>query len=252
MLTFQSQRLQLSHDLGLFSGPVLTKCANQDDRLEFGDDGIRWTQAPIDSVTVSAVRKVLYPIGPLKSFWDFNRSLVINAWNGLATTVGFKPIEQPTLEALLARHAMAMKQMRKENSTTPKADSEVPKDPLSATRSRDLPGGGKARNPYQGNIPGMPPTSEVEEGKKPSVLSEHFSNPVQSFKMKFLSTLTATKAYPPKGSIFVSGLVELDCSKAWIVVDVKAAWDPKTKDFDKRSMVVGLRRMQMKRQPPAS
>jgi len=44
--------------------------------------------------------------------------------------------------------------------------------------------------------------------------------------------------------------VELDSPKAWLVFDVKAAWDPKTRSYDARSMHLKLRRMQLKKQGP--
>jgi hypothetical protein len=81
-------------------------------------------------------------------------------------------------------------------------------------------------------------------------LQAHFFRPIFAFKQKFAQTWRPAPNYPPRGSILVSGLVELDSPKAWLVFDVKAAWDPKTKSYDARSMQLKLRRMQLKKQGP--
>jgi hypothetical protein len=79
----------------------------------------------------------------------------------------------------------------------------------------------------------------------------HFFRAIMAFKVKMAQTWRPAPNYPPRGSILVSGLVELDSPKAWLVFDVKAAWDPKTRSYDARSMLLQLRRMQLKKQGPA-
>jgi hypothetical protein len=55
---------------------------------------------------------------------------------------------------------------------------------------------------------------------------------------------------PPRGSIIVSGLVELEAPMSYVVLDVFAFWNPQTKQYDDKSMIVRLRRVQMKNQAP--
>jgi hypothetical protein len=81
-------------------------------------------------------------------------------------------------------------------------------------------------------------------------LQGHFTKAMTAFKMKLQQTWKPARNYPPRGSILVTGFVEVDSPKAWLVFDVKAAWDPKTKKYDSRSMSLSLRRMQMKKQGP--
>ena len=54
----------------------------------------------------------------------------------------------------------------------------------------------------------------------------------------------------PRGSIVVSGLVELDIPLALVVVDVYGVWDPKTRAFDTNNTKFHLRRLQRKQQTP--
>lgn len=85
-----------------------------------------------------------------------------------------------------------------------------------------------------------------------NAIHAYFLKPITAFKNKLLQTWRSAPCFPARGSILVSGMVEIDAPKAWLVFDVKAAWDPKTKEYDPRSMVVQLRRMQHKKQNPQS
>jgi hypothetical protein len=76
------------------------------------------------------------------------------------------------------------------------------------------------------------------------------ARPWQEFRKKFAQTWKPLRELPPRGAVLVSGLVELETSKAYIVIDVIAWWDPKTRKYDVRSMWMGLRRLQMKNQAP--
>lgn len=76
------------------------------------------------------------------------------------------------------------------------------------------------------------------------------AEPWKAFKKQFLKAWKRVPEQPPRGCILVSGLVELEAPKGYTVVDVVAYWDPKTRQFDNKSMMVRLRRFQMKNQAP--
>ena len=61
------------------------------------------------------------------------------------------------------------------------------------------------------------------------------------FKKKWAETYQPIRGPPPRGSIGVSGLVELQSPVARIVLEVVAFWDPKTNKYDGQSMHVKLR-----------
>lgn len=80
-----------------------------------------------------------------------------------------------------------------------------------------------------------------------------FEKPIIAAKLKYAEAnrkLRPTQNLHPRGSIMVSGFVELESDRAFLVFDVIAAWDPKKKDFDTESMQLKLRRMQRKKQRP--
>jgi hypothetical protein len=60
----------------------------------------------------------------------------------------------------------------------------------------------------------------------------------------------AMRHLPPRGAVMVSGMVELEAKKGFAVIEVVAWWVPQKNKFDYRSMAIGVRRVQMRRQAP--
>lgn len=67
---------------------------------------------------------------------------------------------------------------------------------------------------------------------------------------KFREKWRPVRAQPPRGCVQVSGLVEVETSKAFMVFDVSGWWDPKAHGYHYRSMVVYLKRFQRRAQAP--
>src|SRR6266536_1247718 len=88
---------------------------------------------------------------------------------------------------------------------------------------------------------------QVAGAKQALAFRAHLTDAMKAFKKKFAQTFKPAPNYPPRGSILISGLVEIDSPRAWLVFDVRAAWDPKTKTFDARSMSIQMRRTQLKK-----
>jgi hypothetical protein len=166
---------------------------------------------------------------------------------------------QPSVDTILAQ---AMKPSSSQ-SDKPKQPAEENASPPTATANREL---GDPPRPDPNRVIDRPPedaldalaktvkadAQRLQEAKDntPPALQLHLRRAFVAFKTKFAQTWRPAPNYPPRGSILVSGLIELDSPKAWLVIDVKAAWDPKTKQYDPRSMHLVMRRLQMKRQAP--
>jgi hypothetical protein len=174
--------------------------------------------------------------------------------------LGIQTKPQPSVDTILSQ---AMKR--------PSTQSGMPKQP--AEENASPPTSNTSRAPEE---PPRPDPNQVPDKSTPERLDElkkeleathqqlqklqgeikddslklHLQKAYMAFKMKFAQTWRPAPNYPPRGSILVSGLIELDSPKAWLVVDVKAAWDPKTQQYDVRSMQIVVRRLQMKRQAP--
>jgi hypothetical protein len=147
----------------------------------------------------------------------------------------------PSLEQMLARHQQLMKGPQIPSKNGP-ALPQPAGDPTKAITA--------ASPPEKSTVTGKK-GDEVEIGSAAVAFHGHFLRAMMAFKAKMAQTWRPAPNYPPRGSILVSGLVELDSPKAWLVFDVRAAWDPKTRSYDARSMHLQLRRMQLKKQGPA-
>lgn len=171
--------------------------------------------------------------------------------------LGFRSGPPPlTMDQILAQHQKMMKARQapqfpnKDKIST--NDGPMNPTPMSAEPTKELPDGSDAKK--RRIEMGM----SEKEGKSVDIkidlraIQAHFFRPILAFKTKFAQSWKPAPGHPPRGSILISGMVELDTPKAWMVFDVVAAWDPKERAFDARSMKLNLRRLQLKKQGPAS
>jgi len=173
--------------------------------------------------------------------WSFTTVLVTDDIKKVAKFFGIQVGTPVTsMEQILAKHAELTRGLPTKRD---------PKDGPTA-----LPPSMQNQNPNKAMIPRLAEEKTIDgEGEGiPYPFQAHFAKAMLALKMKLQQTWKPAPNYPPRGSILVSGFVEVDSPKAWLVFDVRAAWDPKTKSYDARSMVLSLRRMQMKKQGPAS
>ena len=213
--------------------------------IELGE-GITWETRPVDSLTVFRLRQALWPSALFKSFWNFTKVAVADDTKRLAGMLGIRSSSPPpSLEQIVARHQQLMKGPQLPSKDGPPALPQPPGDPKNAITTTTSTEKTSLTRRKEDEQQLGPATSAA------MVFHAHFLRPIMAFKAKMAQTWRPAPNYPPRGSILVSGLVELDSPKAWLVFDVKAAWDPKTKSYDPRSMHLQLRRMQLKKQGPA-
>jgi hypothetical protein len=222
--------------------------------IEITDEFITWTTMPVDSLTVFKIRQALWPSALAKSFWNFTKVLVTDDIKRIAKMLGFKSSSQTSMEQVLARHAKQFPNGMVKEGGPSKDDVPSKNGPLPRPR-RSLDDANQAMVKAPVTDKPSPPAQAPDNGASQAKavvqsIGLHFIGPMLAFKSKLAQTWRPAPNYPPRGCIIVSGLVELDSPKAWLVVDVKAAWDPKTRTYDPRSMHLGLRRMQMKKQGP--
>ena len=209
-------------------------------RIEISDEFIAISTMPVDPMTASRISNVLWPAPLMKSSWSFAKVLVAENIKAAAYVLGIQVGSPPTtIEQVLARHAelTRLPPTKKDSKGGPS-----PLPPLTQT-------------PGRMSIPTQPEVKASEakktDSKEVSIpLQAHLTKPLLAFKTEFQKNWKPARNFPPRGSILVTGFVEVDSPRAWLVFDVKAAWDPKTKTFDLMSMVLSLRRLQMKKQGP--
>ncbi|KAF8860049.1 hypothetical protein BDZ45DRAFT_703998 [Acephala macrosclerotiorum] len=206
-----------------------------------GEDGIALVKQPVDSLTVFRTRNALWPSPLIQSFWSFTKVMVADDIKYIAARLGLRSAQPPaSLEQIVAQHQQVFKGPGTPQLPTKDGppSSAQPPQPITNPPRPD-------KTPLAGKKP-----EEIDLSSAPMALHAHFFRPIMAFKAKLAQTWKPARDFPPRGSILVSGLVELDTPKAWLVFDVKAAWDPKARAYDPRSMHVQLRRMQLKKQGP--
>lgn len=204
---------------------------------------------PVDSSTVFKIRRAFWPSPLAQSFWAFAKVLVAQELQQLSNMLGIKNNQPPQafdpIEMLRQRH------MQRPNPA-PSPDGP-PKQPSLTDAATAM--GTISFPPKTTPVVGKD-SQELDATAGPATkvgmsLHAHFMRPIMAFKLKLAQTWRSAASIPPRGSIIVSGMVEINAPKAWLVFDVTGAWDPKTKSYDSKSMVLRLRRVQMKKQWPA-
>jgi hypothetical protein len=132
-------------------------------------------------------------------------------------------IAPPSMDQLIAQHQA----LAKAAGIPTQAGPPQPKEPqtLGDTKKTTVPTpvSDKATTTGKGS-PTPDPQQEISEfvlemQKHLAAIQSHFFRANLAFKQKFAQTWRPAPNYPPRGSILVSGLVELDSPKAWLVFD---------------------------------
>ncbi|KAH8817136.1 hypothetical protein F5884DRAFT_778527 [Xylogone sp. PMI_703] len=216
--------------------------------IEITDDYIAWTTMPVDSSTVFKIRRAFWPSPLAQSFWAFTKVLVAQEFQQLANILGIKTEQSsPAFDPI---EMLRQRQLQRPNpAPSPNGPPKQPTltDAATAMGSMSFP----PKTPMVGKDSQDVDTTAGPATKVGMSLHAHFMRPIMAFKMKLAQTWRSANAMPPRGSVIVSGMVEINAPKAWLVFDVTAAWDPKTKAYDTKSLVLRLRRVQMKKQWPA-
>ncbi|PQE20398.1 hypothetical protein CJF30_00001702 [Rutstroemia sp. NJR-2017a BBW] len=207
--------------------------------LAIGEDSISWVTMPVDASTVFKVRHVLWPSALMASSWSFMRVLAAEEVRNIAGLFGIEMQSPPpplTINQVIARHEQVLK------NRLPAKNG--PQQPLGDNKKPIIEGAAPDKSNTAGGGSGIATPSSLP------AFHSHFVHAMTAFKMKMREKYRPAPVVPPRGCIIVQGFVELDAPKAWIVCDVSAAWDPKTKTFDPRNVSLKLRRLQMKKQVP--
>ncbi|KAK3937507.1 hypothetical protein QBC46DRAFT_267321 [Diplogelasinospora grovesii] len=232
---------------------------------------IEWATKPVDSAIVKLTNRILWPQPLFLSVWAVGTAMMKQSMAGAARYLGFEVEESASFpngpvpgspSPIPPTHSTeiqkALQRIRQQATKRPEEVS----DPSAMASAESAPSSG-ASSPTGKAAKGSEPSSTAAEdaAKSPQSSKEKFpgeekvrsmigSGPWHEFKKKYTQTWKPIRNDPPRGCVAVSGLVELETSKAWVVIDVFAWYNPKTKGFDERSMWMALRRLQYKQQSP--
>ncbi|KAI0895321.1 hypothetical protein F4806DRAFT_496887 [Annulohypoxylon nitens] len=238
------------------------------------------TEEPIDTTAALWVRRALYPYPVTVSLWSFAGALVKQNALHVAKAFGYnpdpesspsfqqtiedvqqriqKPIARPNPKASNSPLSTKAEHRKAQEASDSSSDSTSPveKRPAGSSPTPESP----AASPASGVSRPIPVISGVESNKPRNVkdiygienTQEHTKGPWMAFKQKFGQTWRPMQGLPPRGSIYVNGLVEITTPRAFITVDASAFWDPRTKTFDTRTTSFRLRNIRLKAQSPAT
>lgn len=211
-----------------------------------------WASKKIDPYTARLMERVFYPQPIALSVWTIGvavfkakalqlaKYLGYEAGNGVAQPSPNSPVP-PLPTTHNTQIQKAVDSLRQQATRRP----DQVNDPTNMAMAPKPPG---ATN-------GNGSTTEDQESARQfwavrKVRESMSEDPWEMVKKQVGKTWQPIKALPPRGSIAVTGLVEIDAAKAWVVIDVFGWYDPKVKAFDMNSTIMRLRRVQFKQQAP--
>lgn len=234
---------------------IICRLTDKCNRIEINlDEGsVSWGSAPVDSLLVFRTRQVLWPTHIFKALWAMAKTILIDEpkWIGHKLGIYSGPLP-PTMQQILAQHRKILSQWQQqiESSSLPKGGTKAnPATPFGPNKAKAVTPSGTDK-PSESSKDGDVSEELKAFREKLKPIREHFFRPFFTAKVKFVQLWKPARPYPPRGCLLVSGLVEVDAPVAWLVFDVRAHWDPKTKSYDEKSLVVALRRYQPKKQAP--
>ena len=220
---------------------------------------------PVESLTVFRTRNILWPAPLGKSLWAGLKVIVVDDAKRIGSRLGLDTgPPPPTKDQIVAKtqERIARLQGRLQNKNAPKQKVESKEQNLPQPLGQD---NKKAVTPAEKTSAPKLAQEESDQDKDKAedenqrldpiaatrrIVQDHFFRGYLAFMQKYMQTAQPPRAYPPRGSIIFQGFVELESPRAWLTFDVRAAWDPKTKEFDAPSLIMQLRRLQMKNQGP--
>lgn len=239
-------------------------------RLTIGDDGVSITEEEIDVVTAVWIRRALWPKTLSLSLWSFSGALVRQNALNFARLLGYEqdstsnsPFQQAVEKVNQKLKKPGTESDTKTPSSLPSADKQAadgsstdPTSPVEKRSAESSPATGSAASSGSGASSPIPIVPSAEPGKPKSAkdiygikhTQEHTSGPWRAFKRKFAQTWRPIPDQPPRGAIYVSGLVEVHTPRAIVIVDTEAWWDPKTEKFDTKTASFTLRSIRLKTQ----
>ncbi|QSZ36416.1 hypothetical protein DSL72_006293 [Monilinia vaccinii-corymbosi] len=228
--------------------------------IEISDEAISWVTQPVDASTVYKIRSVLWPIALFHSSWSFVKVVAAEEFRNIAGMFGVQVQTSPaqqSLEQLLTRSQKLVNEMNEMNGQQ-KVSGGVQRPLTAKDGPPQQPLGDKSKEIGDATASGKP--NEKEDALLALMnsfkdLRSSLAKPIMAARIKYAETtrkLRPKQNLHPRGCIKVSGFVEIEAESAFLLIDVIAAWDPKTQDYHAESMSLVLRRLQKKRQRPVN
>lgn len=231
------------------------------------DDAMALVTVPYDSWAAKQMERVLWPKPLALGFWALGTATVKQTTLEVARYLGFSseepgraqtptnPATPPPLPSGPGPEVQkALQQIRQQATRRP----EEVNDPGSMSPSASAPSAtsSTARDkPIP--VPEKPTLGQNNQGTpdqktwfQEMVLSVTSSQPWKQLKQTYSKEQRPFKADPPRGSVCISGLIELETPKAYVVLDVITWYDPKTNSRAPGTTAIYFRKIRGKQVSP--
>ncbi|KAK4231639.1 hypothetical protein QBC38DRAFT_200785 [Podospora fimiseda] len=227
------------------------------------DEAISLAAEEVDSATAKLWERVFWPQPVALSAWAVGKAFVsqqlaqagrylgldIDASSHPPPTAGapsplptsHNPDVQKVLERMRQHTTKRPEEVRDPSAMSAAGNAPTNGAPAPAGKPSALPQRQSAGSPSRGT----PADALLGQSPGPGGLWDEF-------RKKYAQVWKPIRPDPPRGCFAVSGLVEIETQRAYLVIDVLAWYNPKTKEHDRPSMWMSLRRMQFKQQGPLS
>ncbi|KAI1803584.1 hypothetical protein F4811DRAFT_524047 [Daldinia bambusicola] len=234
--------------------------------IAIADDGIYIEEEPVDTTTALRVQRALWPDALAMSLWSFSGELLRQNASNLARLFGYNPANPETFQQAIEKlnksaeepRSKTPKSLSSSNMKGPNSSSADPTSPIQKRSTTATPDARPSEASSGSSVVPIIPEAEPEKPKSAKdlygikIAQEHTSGPINTFKQTFARTWRPIRGLPPRGAIYVAGLVEIVTPRAILTVDVASWWDPKTEKFDIKTTDLRLKMLRMKTQRPAA
>ncbi|OBT77251.1 hypothetical protein VF21_04074 [Pseudogymnoascus sp. 05NY08] len=244
--------------------------------IEITDEFVSWSTIPIDQETVLRIRQALFPIAVAKATWTFMQVLfsqdpeektrsimrahyrlpdpaeVKKTYPALASS-DKKVTEEKVRQARVTGGVGVTTQAGNFNHSTEQQTQEsANKQPghIGEKALQTQSDASAAKNVNQ-NSSEQPEHRTIRDTHMYKMMVRRTAHAVFTFKFTNTANWKQVKVIP-RGSIVITGWVEIETQLDFVTLEVIGVWDPKTKTYDARNCQLGVRRARRKKQSPRS
>lgn len=247
--------------------------------IEITDDFVSWSTIPIDQETVLRIRQALFPVAVAKATWKFVQVLfsqdpeektrsIMRAHYKLPDPVEAKKTypalassdkkvtEEKVTQARVTGGVGVTTQADNFNHSTPqqtqgsanKQPSHIGEKALQ-TQSDAVSAPKNNGNQNGQNGSEQPERRTIRDTEVYKMMTKRCSHALFTFRFTNTANWKKVKVIP-RGSIVITGWVEIETQLDFVTLEVIGVWDPKTKAYDTRNCQLGVRRARRKKQSP--
>jgi hypothetical protein len=194
----------------------------------------------------------LWPTAVAQSSWAFGTAAFRKSFIDIAGVLGYEIKNSPTQVPVRPEVQIQKAEREKDPALPPPVKQQTPDGSSSSSTASNEAGRDTTGDTKRNAQDAAGATDLVKDIAQDQVktFKELWEAPRAAFNTALRKYWQKPRPFPPRGCIMVSGFVELESHSAYIMLDVVAFWNPKTRKYDTPSMRVALRRVQQKLQRP--